>query len=194
MKLQNFLRTHIKPFPVLLTFCVFMCFLRFPTTVYAGAITVSEEGTLFNESLSKAGHHTSSSWASAGSTSKTMGPYDLTTVVRMTTSASARTSSGDWQKSSVSATWYDANGQVITGLYGENNKVSDFATAYDLSSCTCKLYASGSTRNLWESELAFGYSYMYIGGTFTCTVLELKPKSPFFDTNNPGSNLTYIEG
>ena len=190
MKLHNCSKTHIKPFHFMLAVCVFMCSLRFPATVYAGAITVSEEGTLFNETLSKAGHHTSSSWVSAGSTSRTMGPYDLTTVVRMTTSASARTSSRDWQRSSVSATWYDATGQTITGLYGENIKVSDFATAYDLSSCTCKLVASGSTRNLWEADS--GYGYMYIGGTFTCTVLELKPKSPFFDTNNPGGNLTIL--
>ncbi len=159
---------------------------QFQSPVFAAGIEITEEGTLFSQSLSKAGHHTNNSWQSAGSTSTAMGPYDLRSVLYMTTSVSAKTGSGDWQRSSASATWSDANGTTINGLVGSRIKVADFASTYDLSSCTCTLYASGSTRNLWESSS--GYGYMYIGGSYTCTIDELKPKSPSFN-----SNLTYLD-
>lgn len=126
---------------------------------------------LFNEYVSKSYTHLQNAWVSAGSKTVTMGPYDLRNIVKMTCTAVKKAYNSSWSNTSAATmTWKDANGTVINGLVGTDVRVGKFATDYDLSSCTCALYITGSTKNSWES--ADGYKYMSIGGTFTCDVCE----------------------
>jgi len=165
-------------------------------TPLSGAVTVKAEepklaagpvettGTLFKDSLKKTYTHLSSEYRSFGAVTKEMGPYDLTSVVHMKSTAqkssAGSTAAGkiNWIEQGV---WRDANGTEITQLKAntpdqETVNVQDLKSQYDLSSCTFTVKFSGSTRNQWESEA--GYSYMSVIANFECEILETLPKSP----------------
>ncbi len=157
-----------------------------PKPVYAAGQEILEEGQIFSTSVGCSPRHTSSSWQAA-SNYTTVGPYDLSSVKYMSTTATVSYSDGDWKQSvGASATWYDANGSAITQLSSSNSSnsttnVQSLKNTYDLTSCTCTLYVSGYTRNLWQA--ASGYAHMGFSGVYSCTVTELVPKNPYFSGN-----------